>query len=550
MTGTPLLQGSPQKILLPRFDTIGDIILLEGFLEALLNKYPEAEIALVVQDVYAQLKSLFPERIKWITTKVNPYKEPDIDDLNSLLNQLSQEYWDVILTTTFNRTYIDESIALKFKHVRNIAIGRETQITRWLKNLWSDLGMSEEALNCEFVPVDEFSRETEKYHQFWEILTGENSLPESSLRVPNNLAKHAEEILSSVGLKDKEFCVSNPAGIATVRIKTWPEDRFAEVITWLERDHNLRTLLTGHVTEKENIEKVASFAKIKGATPLIWLGKDGELPLLAAMTQRAKLYFGNDTGPMHIASAFGVPTVGIFGGGHWPRFVPVGSHSIGLAGELPCFNCEWDCIFDDAPCVKLVGLDDVQKAISLVLKKENIDSNIIYSSYKVSSETAEYIEKAVKKFKGRSEMIHKLESQIQASKIEDIHFGSGFYNYEGGWRWISRKGKLTISKSAFRGSSLIDFELTCGRAEYYEHFPFDVHLYVNNAPFYRLTFNRGEQTQKVQLKIDKIDSDIHILIECDESFVPSQVGINNDNRQLSVRLSNLSINPIKLSETI
>jgi len=133
---------------------------------------------------------------------------------------------------------------------------------------------------------------------------------------------------------------------------------------------------------------------------------------------------------------------------------------------------------------------------------------------------------------------------------DNILFGEGFYFNEGTGRWINKKGHLIISKLALAKQYVISFELTCGRAEYYEHFPFDVQLNVNNAPPYRLTFNRGDQTQKVQLRIDKIDSDIHILIECDESFVPSQVGINNDNRQLSIRLSNLNINPIKLSETI
>ena len=128
---------------------------------------------------------------------------------------------------------------------------------------------------------------------------------------------------------------------------------------------------------------------------------------------------------------------------------------------------------------------------------------------------------------------------------DNILFGEGFYFHEGTGRWINKKGHLIISKLALALAKryVISFELTCGRAVYYEHFPFDVQLNVKNAPPYRLTFNRGDQTQKVQLRIGKIDSDIHILIECNESFVPSHLGINNDNRQLSVHLSNLRIKP-------
>ena len=136
-----------------------------------------------------------------------------------------------------------------------------------------------------------------------------------------------------------------------------------------------------------------------------------------------------------------------------------------------------------------------------------------------------------------------LSKALKESRIETACFAEGFYDDEGGWRWINQKGNIIIPRLVFSIPSFIIFELTCGRAEYYEHFPFDVQLYISNALPYRLTFNRGDQTQKVQLRIGKIDSDIHFLIECNESFVPSHLGINNDNRQLSVHLSNLRIEP-------
>src|SRR5437016_7499664 len=34
---------------------------------------------------------------------------------------------------------------------------------------------------------------------------------------------------------------------------------------------------------------------------------------LAALLKRSRLYVGTDSGPMHLASALGVPTVGVFG---------------------------------------------------------------------------------------------------------------------------------------------------------------------------------------------------------------------------------------------
>ena len=413
-----------RRILVPRFDTIGDIILLEGFLEKFLSKHPAAEITMAVQESYAQLKTLFPEQIKWLTTKVHPYKEPDVKELHVFLANLANEQWDLILTTTYNRTYIDDSIALKLNHVKNIAIGKPNDIPYWLKNIWTDLGISEEQLDYEFVPVEEFSHETEKYRKFWESLTGENTLPNPRLIIAEDLAKRANDVLSSLNLHNKDFCICNPAGTANVKIKAWPEERFAEVIARIENKYNLRTLLTGHEKENEVIERVIRLAQNKGANPLIWLGKDGDIPLLAAMTRKAKLYFGNDTGAMHIAAAMEIPVVGIFGGGTFLRFLPVGASSLSVVGDLPCFKCYWDCIFEDAPCLRLVNIDDVQKAIDILFSGKTTDSNILPSSYKVSDETSEFIEKAKNTFQSiKSQFSRSLETceKDRAARLEIIN---------------------------------------------------------------------------------------------------------------------------------
>ncbi len=426
MNEEPLLKKSPKRILIPRFDTIGDIILLEGFLEALLEKYPDAEIVIVVQKVFYQLKSLFPKRVKWLSTKAHPYNlESNLDEVNLLLNQLADKHWDLVLTTTFNRTYIDDIIALKLKDVWNIAIGNEKEIPWYFKHMWQKLGLNGDSPNYKFVPIAESLHETEKYRILWNSLTGKDrGIPQPRLIISDNLKEKAKLILSNLGLRKKGFYICAPAGIKNVGIKTWPEERFADVITRLEREYNLRTLLIGQKRERRKIEKVASLVKERGKVPFIWLGKNGEIPILAAIIQKAKFYFGNDTGPMHLAAAVEIPVVGIFGGGHWPRFLPTGSHSIGIAGDLPCFGCEWDCIFADAPCVRLVSVDDAKSAIKNVIQGEGLDSNMVRSSYKVSNETARYIEKAVNKYKSiKSELTAKLDrSELDcAARLEVIN---------------------------------------------------------------------------------------------------------------------------------
>ncbi len=56
----------------------------------------------------------------------------------------------------------------------------------------------------------------------------------------------------------------------------------------------------------------------------------GSLTQLVALTRRARLFIGGDTGPMHLAAALGVPVVGIFGPTDPARNGPFGTGSIVL----------------------------------------------------------------------------------------------------------------------------------------------------------------------------------------------------------------------------
>ena len=56
----------------------------------------------------------------------------------------------------------------------------------------------------------------------------------------------------------------------------------------------------------------------------------GSLTQLIALTRRARLFIGGDTGPMHLAAALGIPVVGIFGPTDPARNGPFGVSSIVL----------------------------------------------------------------------------------------------------------------------------------------------------------------------------------------------------------------------------
>lgn len=126
----------------------------------------------------------------------------------------------------------------------------------------------------------------------------------------------ADQILSSLGGaenagKSKRFVVLNPGG--NNEAKRWPAERFAALAAWLAAGgagQQFAIAINGSPGERELCAKIASMS---GVPALILPDHGITLGALKAVVKRASLMVTNDTGPRHIAAAFGVPVVSLFG---------------------------------------------------------------------------------------------------------------------------------------------------------------------------------------------------------------------------------------------
>ncbi len=104
------------------------------------------------------------------------------------------------------------------------------------------------------------------------------------------------------------FAILNPGGNNPA--KRWPTERFALLAAHLTRAHGLSILINGSPGESALVDAITSQAGVPCAA-LPRLGVT--LGALKALTRRARLVVTNDTGPRHVAAAFGVPLVSLFG---------------------------------------------------------------------------------------------------------------------------------------------------------------------------------------------------------------------------------------------
>lgn len=362
----------PQHILYIRPDTFGDIVIFEPALRALMAAWPEARHTLLVRSGYETLAPLFPESVRWLATPLNPFRTSPAegrDALATLLNGLTATPPDLIVAPTLNRTWLEVALAARFPRARRVALGDSAVDPLFARALEIELAGPTDGVFAEKVTVDHRALEWENNFRLVDHLLGSAATRQAPrLRIAPALAAQAAATLQARGLTPQGWLAVFPAGLANVPIKAWPADRFADIIAWLGREHRLPVMLLGHASEAAVLTATADAAVKAGAPrPAIWTGQDGGIGELAALLATARLYFGHDTGPMHVAAAVGTPVCAVFGGGHWPRFRPVGPQVVSVVQPLPCFGCNWDCPFGDAPCVKTLPVADVQRALTQLI---------------------------------------------------------------------------------------------------------------------------------------------------------------------------------------
>jgi ADP-heptose:LPS heptosyltransferase len=97
---------------------------------------------------------------------------------------------------------------------------------------------------------------------------------------------------------------------------------------------------------------------------------------LLSVVSSAALFVGLDSGPMHIATLMGIPTIGLFGPGDVELWRPLGpgGKAIHHTESYNCHPClQKECVRPEDPCISRIGVPEVYESIqrSLGLESEN-----------------------------------------------------------------------------------------------------------------------------------------------------------------------------------
>ena len=257
-----ILERLPQgaRVCVIRLRSLGDCVLTTPALALLNGARPDLEIGVVVEDrfrdvfagnaaVAAMLRPLWGEVRRWGA------------ELCVNLHGGTRSLWMTMLSgSRWRAGFTHHSVTLPY----NLKIGRAQAI----------LGVRRTVHTAEHLASAFFA-----------------------LGVPKAEIPRARLFASESPLKGTRYAVLHP--FASSREKTWPADRFCELARYL----NLWNIEPVFLAAAD--DDTSAFAHHRVFR--------GSLAEVKALLSAAVLFVGNDSGPAHMAAAFGLPTAVLFG---------------------------------------------------------------------------------------------------------------------------------------------------------------------------------------------------------------------------------------------
>jgi len=312
--------STPQRLLIVRLGSMGDIIHTLPAATALRRAFPEASLGWVVEERWAELLCTLPEP----RSGPRSPRRPLIDRVHTVntklwrMSLLSAQTWEQIAAGLSELRAQRYEMAVDFQGAVRSAV-----LARWSgAPVVYGAAQPRENVASMFYTRQLIARGNHIVEQNLSLAEAiaRRSLEMPKIEFPHDPAveKKCEKRLQQ-GIGD--FALLNPG--AGWGAKQWPAERYGNVARQLAED-GVKSLINFGPGEEPLVRAVESASE--GTAQ----GIACSLTELIALTRRARLLIGGDTGPMHLAATLGIPVVAIFGPTNPARNGPFGTRSIVL----------------------------------------------------------------------------------------------------------------------------------------------------------------------------------------------------------------------------
>jgi len=159
--------------------------------------------------------------------------------------------------------------------------------------------------------------------------------PRLSLRVTGEERQSMRSRLAGLGVPEGRRIAGVNPGATYGSAKRWFPDRFAKVADTLSEEWDAAVVLMGSVPEAPLSAEIEA---AMGRKAVNLAGRTTVRELMALLASCSFLVT-NDSGPMHIGAAFGVPLVAIFGPTDWRKTSPWTKDARVVRVDVDCSPC-------------------------------------------------------------------------------------------------------------------------------------------------------------------------------------------------------------------
>jgi lipopolysaccharide heptosyltransferase I len=288
------MPSEPRRILIVRLGAIGDVARVMPMLAGLRRRFPDAEIDWVVQSKAADLLAGHPEIARLWVVPFRSWREAFSRAAWRLRRAMRDRGYDLVLDF---QGMIKGAVWAVAAGGRAVRVGWGPGHSQNLAWLWYH--------GLRTPPGRRVNRHLR--HRALVDWLGAPDVPATPPPLAAARGGAVEAFLARIAAEPRPWIVVWPGSSRTGSHKRWQPGRLREAATTL-RSRTGGTLLVGW-GPAEREEALALGAEISGALPL----PATTISELAIILERADLYVGMDTGPMHVAALLGTPTVGVFG---------------------------------------------------------------------------------------------------------------------------------------------------------------------------------------------------------------------------------------------
>ncbi len=310
---------------------LGNLIVSISALYSLHEALNEWEKYIVIDETYTDIAEMF-----FLKNQIIPYPRKKIKDSNSfqsifLFYKLIAKLRNLSPSIAIDFENRQTGALLAFLSGSKKRVGLKTGKRSYLYNVKIKINVNE------YIHIKD-------YYLFLVKSLGFNAVPLPEPKIKEEWIEILNKKINTNN--DKIICIHPWAGKI---YKRWDLENFLKVAE--ELSSKTTVYLIGSKNEATEIKMPNN--KIINLTGKLTLGE------LCALMSKVSLFIGNDSGPMHLASLFNVPTIALFGSADEKRWRPTSEKSFVLRGTPRCEHCIGRKCDKSFRCIRNIKISDV-----------------------------------------------------------------------------------------------------------------------------------------------------------------------------------------------